>query len=282
MTTMIALPSGNFPALDNIGAYRRYVQSLPILTAEEEQALAKELKLNGSLEAAQKLVLSQLRMVVKIAENYRGYGLPEQDMIQEGNIGLMKAVKNFDPLRKVRLYSYAMVWVKAEIQVYVLQNWKMVKLASTKAMKKLFFGLRSSQNELMEFGVPKGQMSKIIAEKMGVLEEEVREAQSYFGDEVVSLSETTEDGIVVYDVPSPDLVEDIVEKTHDGAIMKKRLALAWSQLLPREQEVLEKRFFSDEKITHKDMAKKMGISGERVRQIEAHALEKLKTYMGTT
>lgn len=281
MTKIISIQSKNLPNLDNIGAYKRYVYSLPILSVEEENNLAKEFKLTASLQAAQKLVFSQLKMVVKIAEKYGGYGLSEQDLIQEGNIGLMKAVKNFDPMRKIRLYSYAIVWVKAEIQAYVLQNWKMVKLASTKPMKKLFFNLRASQNKLTELGVRKGEMPKIIAKEIGVLEDEVREAQCYFNDEIVSLSETTDDGVVVYDTPSLDLIEDIFEKAHDSALMKKNLAYGWNQLLKREQEVLNKRFYSDEKITHKDLAKSMGVSGERVRQIEARALQKLKLYINS-
>ena len=311
MNNTLILQSDHFPALDNIGAYRRYVQSLPILSAEEEHQLARQLNDGLSLDpksmhimdretgpgnepgweqkfkknkqtamaAAQKLIMSQLRLVVKIADNYRGYGLSEQDLIQEGNIGLMKAVKNFDPMRKIRLYSYALVWIKAEIQAYVLQNCKMVKLASTKSMKKLFFGLRSSQHKLMLLGVPKGEMPKIIAKEMGVLEEEVREAQSYFSDEMVSLSENEDEHAIVYEIPSPDLVENIVEKKHDSMIMNKKLTLGWNQLLPREKDVLKKRFFMDDKITHKDMAKQMGISGERVRQIEVQALEKLKKYI---
>lgn len=274
---MIAVPGVN------LDAYLQNVSTVPMLNADEERDLAERLYYDGDLEAARQLVLSHLRFVVHIAKSYNGYGLPQADLIQEGNVGLMKAVKRFDPNVGVRLVSFAVHWIKAEIHEYVLRNWRIVKVATTKAQRKLFFNLRSQKKRL---GWMTTQEIEHVAEELGVDAAEVREMEGRLAAHDAAFDAPTDaDDEQVGHVPAyyledasndPALVheqQDWEENTHG------KLYAALSHLDDRSKDILEKRWFADEKSTLHELADVYGVSAERIRQLEQNAMKKLKAAM---
>lgn len=272
----------HLPSIQNFSAYVQYAMSVPSLTFEEERTLLKEFKLNDNIQSAQTLVLSQLKTVIRIANSYKNYGLPSEDLVQEGNIGLMKAVKNFDLKQEVRLYSYALLWIKSEIQNYVLKNWKIVKIATTKNLKKLFFNFRKTQKEMIQKGIAKSETHKYISDKLNVSENDVKEIETYFINEDSSIIEdynSDENNIYEIQLIENNSPDKIIEASHDLVIHNKILTEGLDSLNEKQKTVIKMRFLEDEKITHKEIGKILKISSERVRQIEQEALLKLKNFV---
>ena len=275
----------NLPVLSNEGNLAIYLQEIkkfPILTAEEEYMLAKRYKEHGDSKAAHKLVTSHLRLVAKIAMGYRGYGLPVTDLISEGNVGIMQAVKKFDPEKGFRLATYAMWWIRAQIQEYVLHSWSLVKIGTTAAQKKLFFNLRKLKNQLVS--IDSGNLSpenvREIATRLDVKEGEVIDMENrlFTGDKSLNVKLGEEN-----DTEWQDLIEDNKD-THDTIIEKKdeldhRRQLfikALNSLNPREKEIIKLRKLREKPLKLEELSKKFKISRERVRQIEVKALKKLQ------
>ena len=266
----------------DLSAYIQAVGSIPVLSVERERELAEDLHDHGNLEAARELVMSHLRFVVHIAKSYSGYGLPQADLIQEGNIGLMKAVKRFDPTVGVRLVSFAVHWIKAEIHEFVLKNWRIVKVATTKAQRKLFFNLRKAKKRLGWFTHEEVQT---VANELGVSTKEVlqMEARMSSQDQAFDLSadddETGSFAPVQYlEDKSTDVEMDVINSDWDTNA-SKRLYSAIKTLDERSQDIIETRWLADDKITLQDLADKYQVSAERVRQIEKNAMKKLQSAM---
>ena len=272
--------------LGSIDSYDRYMQSIrtiPSLTAEEEMALGMRLKKSNDLEAAKTLILSHLKLVAKVAKGYSGYGLPQSDLVQEGNIGLMKAVKRFDPERGVRLVSFAIYWIKAEIQEYIVKNWRLVKTATTKAQRKLFFNLRSMKKTLQPL---KSDEINSIAKELNVKPEDVREMEYRFNGNEISLdygSEESEDDVyrpIAYlkdETPEPSEKME-VDQSEGNSLSSLNKAL--SSLDERSRLILEERWLKDkDSSTLHELADKLGVSAERIRQIEQAAMKKIKMLM---
>jgi len=264
----------------DLQAYINSVHSIGVLTPEEEKKLAEDLYYRNDLDAARKLVLAHLRFVIYIAKSYSGYGLSEADLIQEGNIGLMKAIRKFNPEMGVRLVSFAVHWVKAEIHEYVLKNWKIVKIATTKAQRKLFFNLRGKKKGLEWFTEEEIEQ---VAQDLGVKPSEVREMEKRLGGLDMSfdpLSESDDDEASF--APSQYLQDedadpaDIFEKESLTEESTSQLYEAINQLDDRSRDILQDRWLADEKLTLHDLAEKYEISAERVRQIEKNAMKKVK------
>jgi len=267
----------------NLEAYVQSVQTVPVLSAEEEKTLAEKLFFDGDVDAARQLVLSHLRFVVHIARSYNGYGLPQADLIQEGNVGLMKAVKRFDPTVGVRLVSFAVHWIKAEIHEYVLRNWRIVKIATTKAQRKLFFNLRSQKKRL---GWMNTDEINAIAADLGVNASDVREMEGRLGaydasfDAPVDADDDSVGQAPVYFLedssmdPAVMLESDDWESSHN-----ERLYQALTILDERSRDILQQRWFDEEKATLHDLAAKYEVSAERIRQLEKNAMKKLKAHM---
>ena len=264
----------------DLQAYINSVHSIGVLTPEEEKKLAEDLYYRNDLDAARKLVLAHLRFVIYIAKSYSGYGLSEADLIQEGNIGLMKAIRKFNPEMGVRLVSFAVHWVKAEIHEYVLKNWKIVKIATTKAQRKLFFNLRGKKKGLEWF--TEEEIEK-VAKDLGVKPSEVREMEKRLGGSDMSfdpLGESDDDEVSF--APSQYLEDedanpaDIFEKESLNEESTSKLYEAINQLDDRSRDILQDRWLADEKLTLHDLAEKYEISAERVRQIEKNAMKKVK------
>tara|TARA_B100000401_G_C52701556_1_gene669384 strand:+ start:37 stop:930 length:894 start_codon:yes stop_codon:yes gene_type:complete len=264
----------------DLQAYINSVHSIGVLTPEEEKKLAEDLYYRNDLDAARKLVLAHLRFVIYIAKSYSGYGLSEADLIQEGNIGLMKAIRKFNPEMGVRLVSFAVHWVKAEIHEYVLKNWKIVKIATTKAQRKLFFNLRGKKKGLEWFTEEEIEQ---VAKDLGVKPSEVREMEKRLGGSDMSfdpLSESDDDEASF--APSQYLEDedadpaDIFEKESLSEESTSQLYEAINQLDDRSRDILQDRWLADEKLTLHDLAEKYEISAERVRQIEKNAMKKVK------
>ena len=264
----------------DLQAYINSVHSIGVLTPEEEKKLAEDLYYRNDLDAARKLVLAHLRFVIYIAKNYSGYGLSEADLIQEGNIGLMKAIRKFNPEMGVRLVSFAVHWVKAEIHEYVLKNWKIVKIATTKAQRKLFFNLRSKKKGLEWFTEEEIEQ---VAKDLGVKPSEVREMEKRLSGSDMSfdpLSESDDDEASF--APSQYLEDeeanpaDIFENQSLSEENTSQLYEAINQLDDRSRDILQDRWLADEKMTLHDLAEKYEISAERVRQIEKNAMKKVK------
>ena len=264
----------------DLQAYINSVHSIGVLTPEEEKKLAEDLYYRNDLDAARKLVLAHLRFVIYIAKSYSGYGLSEADLIQEGNIGLMKAIRKFNPEMGVRLVSFAVHWVKAEIHEYVLKNWKIVKIATTKAQRKLFFNLRGKKKGLEWFTEEEIEQ---VAKDLGVKPSEVREMEKRLGGSDMSfdpLSESDDDEASF--APSQYLEDedanpaDIFEKESLNKESTSKLYEAINQLDDRSRDILQDRWLADEKLTLHDLAEKYEISAERVRQIEKNAMKKVK------
>lgn len=276
---MISLPVA---ASSSLEAYTHAVSSIPMLTAEEERSLAERLHQNGDLEAARQLIMSHLRFVVHIARSYSGYGLPVSDLIQEGNIGLMKAVKRFDPSVGVRLVSFAVHWIKAEIHEYVLKNWRIVKVATTKAQRKLFFNLRKAKKHLGWFSQDE---VKNVAESLGVAEHEVREMEARMSNYDMPFDAPDEDDESAYTAPvyyledkSSDLAHQVEEDQWDNAAVD-RLQAALRMLDDRSQDIIRARWLDHNKLTLQELADRYNVSAERVRQLEKNAMKKLQTAM---
>ncbi|HAU92961.1 MAG TPA: RNA polymerase sigma factor RpoH [Alteromonas sp.] len=270
------------PHNGSIEGYIQAVSTIDMLSAEEERELALRLREDEDIDAARKLVMSHLRFVVHIAKSYSGYGLPQADLIQEGNIGLMKAVKRFDPSVGVRLVSFAVHWIKAEIHEFVLKNWRIVKVATTKAQRKLFFNLRKAKKRLGWFSHEEVQT---VANELGVSTKEVlqMEARMSSQDQAFDLSaDDDENGSfapVQYLEDKSEDVESTVINDDWDANATKRLYSAMKTLDDRSQDIIETRWLADDKTTLQDLADKYQVSAERVRQIEKNAMKKLQAAM---
>ena len=271
----LALPKVNLSLVNNYNAYKKYAMSIPNLSEEEERTLLEKLKLDNCLTSAHKLILSQLKTVIYIAQQYKNYGLLEEDLVQEGNIGLMKAVKNFDINQKVRLYTYALLWIKSEIQSFVLKNWKIVKIGTTKNLKKLFFNFRSIQKEMIDLNIDKRKLTETISKKLNVSEDEVREMESYFSNDEINIDFEDEEH-PVFELVDENTPESMLIESKDTAkeidLIKKSLNI----LNEKQLAVIKLRYYEPEKKTHKEISKILGVSSERVRQIELEALDKIK------
>lgn len=269
-------------ASSSLEAYTHAVSSIAMLTVEEERELAKRLFETGDLEAARKLIISHLRFVVHIARSYSGYGLPVNDLIQEGNIGLMKAVKRFDPAVGVRLVSFAVHWIKAEIHEYVLKNWRIVKVATTKAQRKLFFNLRRSKKHLGWFSQDE---VKNVAETLGVAEHEVREMESRMSNYDMPFDASDDDEESAFTAPvyflkdkQSDIALQVEEEQSDTAAVDK-LQAAMRTLDERSQDIVRARWLDNNKLTLQELADRYSVSAERIRQLEKNAMKKLQAAM---
>ena len=274
------LSLSSFNNADSFSMYQQSIQEIPFLTKDEEHELGMRLKNDNDLEAAKKLILSHLKLVMKIARSYSGYGLPHSDLVQEGNIGLMKAVKKFDVDRGVRLVSYAMFWIKAEIQEYVVKNWRLVKMATTKAQRKLFFNLRSLRSSLQPLGL---EEIKSIAEQLNVKEDEVREMEFRFSGQEISIDYSNDDSDedqfrpITYLKDLAMLPSERIEKLEVESNNTKNLKNALMKLDNRSREIVEARWLKEDKTdTLHELAKKYKVSAERIRQIEQNAMKKIK------
>jgi RNA polymerase sigma-32 factor len=274
--TSFALP---VPVVSSLESYIQTVNRFPILSREQEVALARRLRDKDDVEAARALVLSHLRVVVAIARGYVGYGLPQADLIQEGNIGLMKAVKRFDPERGVRLVSFAVHWIRAEIHEFILRNWRLVKIATTKAQRKLFFNLRSLKRSLSTLSP---EEATAIARQLGVKPDEVVEMETRLAGQDVALEPAGDDEGETY-APISYLAADAAEPgralEHEESERLRRAGLqkALAGLDPRSRRIIEARWLHEkDSATLHDLAAEFGVSAERVRQIEAKALGKMK------
>ena len=269
--------------IGSLDAYIDRVSSLPMLSREEEFALAERFRQDDDLDAARLLVLSHLRFVVHVARGYAGYGLPVGDLIQEGNVGLMKAVKRFDPAMGVRLVSFAVHWIRAEIHEFVLRNWRLVRVATTKAQRKLFFNLRRMKKNLAWLSEDE---THAVARDLGVEPREVREMEQRLAGRDLSFDPAPEaedeDGSwspASY-LPAPDADPAVlVERAEWDEVSAGALAGAVEALDPRSRRIIEARWLADDKLTLHDLAAEFGVSAERIRQIESNALRKLRGLM---
>jgi len=282
MSQQLQLAAMNLP-VGSTDSYIYRVNQIPMLTLEEEIACAERFHSEGDIEAARRLVLAHLRYVVRVARGYLGYGLPLNDLIQEGSIGLMKAVKRFDPKMGVRLVSFAVHWIKAEIHEFVLRNWRIVKIATTKAQRKLFFNLRQMKNRLGWFS---NEEVSAVAKDLGVSREEV-----LIMEQRLNALDSS------YDAPDSDEHDDAyraperylfnvnddpalqLEKEDTGDQGREKLMFAMEQLDERSQDILQQRWLAEKKLTLHDLAEKYGVSAERVRQLEKNAMKKIRQYM---
>jgi RNA polymerase sigma-32 factor len=266
-------------AVGNLESYIQTANRFPLLTEQEEVALARRFRQEGDVEAARGLVLSHLRLVVSVARGYLGYGLPHADLIQEGNVGLMKAVKRYDPERGVRLVSFAIHWIKAEIHEYILRNWRLVKIATTKAQRKLFFNLRSLKQGLGTMG---GDEVGNMARQLGVKPEEVREMETRLSGRDIAMEGGADDDDQAFapiayladpaEEPSEALANREMERLQDEGLKQ-----ALANLDDRSRRIIERRWLAEgETATLHELADEYGVSAERIRQIEAKAMQKMK------
>lgn len=284
MSTELVTTNNTMPVLlgtSNLDAYIQAARRVPILTLEEEYQLATDLQETGNIASAQKLVLPHLRFVIKVANNYSGYGLAVADLIQEGNIGLMKAVKRFNPEVGVRLVSFAVHWIKAEIHEYILKNWRIVKIATTKAQRKLFFKLRSQKTRLGWF---KPEEITHVAETLGVTRENVMEMENRLNNHDIGFNMSSDEdddsaylapeNTLTSSTPSPELLLE-----HDDSEQRNhaQLSEALENLDERSKEIVSRRWLSDPKATLQELANEYGVSAERIRQIEKNAFNSMKT-----
>ena len=284
MSTELVTINNTMPVLkgsSNLDAYIQAARSVPILTPEEEYALAQDLQETGNIASAQKLVLPHLRFVIKVANNYAGYGLSIADLIQEGSIGLMKAVKRFRPEVGVRLVSFAVHWIKAEIHEYILKNWRIVKVATTKAQRKLFFKLRSQKTRLGWF---KSEEIDHVAETLGVTRENVIEMENRLNNYDIGFDPgSDEDDDTAYlapansltsNTPSPELFLEAQDTEQNNSHI---LNEALSNLDDRSKEIVTRRWLNEPKATLHELAGEYGVSAERIRQIESNAFKSIKS-----
>ena len=277
MTHALKLPVP--AAVGNLESYIQAANRFPLLTEKEEVDLARRFRRDGDIEAARGLVLSHLRLVVSVARGYLGYGLPHADLIQEGNVGLMKAVKRYDPERGVRLVSFAIHWIKAEIHEYILRNWRLVKIATTKAQRKLFFNLRSMKQGLNTMS---GEEVGAMAKQLGVKPEEVREMETRLSGRDIAMEGGAEDEDETYapiayladpaEEPSEALANREMERLQDEGLKQ-----ALANLDARSRRIIERRWLAEgEAATLHELAEEYGVSAERIRQIEAKAMQRMK------
>src|SRR5512134_2969318 len=277
--TALVARSNDFVLSGPVGSFDAYmdkVSRIPVLSREDESVLANRFRNEGDLNAARELVLSHLRFVVHIARGYAGYGLPMGDIVQEGNVGLMKAVKRFDPAVGVRLVSFAVHWIRAEIHEYVLRNWRLVKVATTKAQRKLFFNLRKYKRNL---GWLSAEETAAVARDLGVTEHEVTEMERRLSARDVSydpVPDAEDEESANYSpsayLPAPDADPAVaVERAEWDDDVSERVALAMTQLDDRSRAILKARWMDEPKSTRHDLADQFGVSAERIRQIEANA-----------
>lgn len=273
-TQMMLVPQGS------IEGYIRAANEYPMLTAEEEKELSERLYYHEDLDAAKKLILSHLRFVIHVARGYSGYGLPQADLIQEGNIGLMKAVKRFNPEVGVRLVSFAVHWIKAEIHEYVLRNWRIVKVATTKAQRKLFFNLRKTKQRLGWFNENEVD---IVANELGVSKEDVIEMESRMSGADVGFDLPTDDAetetyspALYLEDKSSNFAAELENENFENQATEQ-LGAALQSLDARSQDIIKARWLDDNKATLHDLAAKYNVSAERIRQLETNALKKLKS-----
>jgi RNA polymerase sigma-32 factor len=273
------------PQSGSIEAYMQSAYSIPMLTAEREHDLATRLYVENDLQAAQELIMSHLRFVIHIAKGYAGYGLPQADLVQEGNVGLMKAVKRFNPDVGVRLVSFAVHWIKAEIHEFVLRNWRIVKVATTKAQRKLFFNLRKNKKRLGWFSHDE---VSTVAETLGVSTKDVLEMENRMSshDQAFELSNDDDDNVGASNFSPAQYLEDKqsnlateVENANWENHANNRLSTALVNLDDRSQDIIQTRWLNEDKATLQELATKYHISAERVRQLEKNALNKLKSTM---
>lgn len=280
MTHALALPIPS--TVGNIDAYIQAANRYPMLSEAEEIQLAERFHNEGDVEAARQLVLSHLRLVISIARGYLGYGLPHADLIQEGNIGLMKAVKRYDPSRGVRLVSFAMHWIKAEIHEYILKNWRLVKVATTKAQRKLFFNLRSLKNDYEGVDTLSGTQAAEVAARLGVKQEEVVEMETRLSGRDLALEGNPDDGDEAF---AP--IDYLADSRYEPTRVLENKALAYQQneglhaaldgLDSRSRRIVEARWLNeDEAATLHELAAEFKVSAERIRQIEVKALQKMR------
>jgi RNA polymerase sigma-32 factor len=285
MTTALAIRNSDPMLAGPVGSLDAYIQAVgavPVLSKEDEQALAERFREHDDLDAARELVMAHLRFVVHIAKGYTGYGLPLGDLIQEGNVGLMKAVKRFDPEYDVRLVSFAVHWIRAEIHEFVLRNWRIVKVATTKAQRKLFFNLRKAKKNLSWLTYDE---TRAVAEDLGVSPKEVTEMEKrlHARDAIFDPAPDADDERsftpAAY-LPSPDSdPAKLVETADFNDDAQTRMAAAIRTLDDRSRHIIESRWLSEKKLTLHELADEYGISAERVRQVEANAIKKLRTAM---
>ena len=283
MTTTALVPRlDHLPMpVDSLESYIQAVSRAPMLSAEEEQELAQRLQRRNDLEAAQRLIMAHLRFVVHVARGYLGYGLPLADLVQEGNVGLMKAVKRFDPAHGVRLVSFAVHWIRAEIHEFILRNWRIVKVATTKAQRKLFFKLRSSKKRL---GWLNHEEVNTVARELGVSAANVMEMEARLSNHDVAFDPADSDGDDEHETFAPVAYlrddqanpaealeqDDWDDQTHG------RLSAALDLLDPRSRDIVQRRWLNDDKPTLHQLAAEYQISAERIRQLEANAMKKLR------
>ncbi len=267
----------------NLGAYMQGVSTIAILSVEEEKALAERLYFEDDVDSARQLVMAHLRFVVHIARSYNGYGLPLADIIQEGNVGLMKAVKRFNPEKGVRLISFAVHWIKAEIHEYVLRNWRIVKVATTKAQRKLFFNLRGAKKRLAWLT---NDEAKAIAEDLGVEVKHVREMEKRLSARDAGFDASSDDDDESsYQAPALYLEDReadpalLVEDADWESDSQARLATALGELDERSQDIIRQRWLSDAKSTLHELADVYGVSAERIRQLEQNAMKKVRSFL---
>ncbi|MCP3907359.1 MAG: RNA polymerase sigma factor RpoH [Oceanicoccus sp.] len=277
-----ALQTVNLVPGSNLTAYMQTVNNFPILTVERERELGEELYYHENLEAARELVMSHLRFVVHIAKSYKGYGLPLADLIQEGNVGLMKAVKRFNPEKGVRLVSFAVHWVKAEMHEFILRNWRIVKVATTKAQRKLFFNLRGAKKKLAWLN---NAEANAVADDLGVDVKEVRRMESRLTASDLGFdagADDEDDGVVA---PAHYLEDNtanpavLLEDADWESNSNQHLQVALEQLDERSRDILQARWLSEKKPTLHEMADKYGVSAERIRQLEKNAMKKVRATM---
>jgi RNA polymerase sigma-32 factor len=279
--TALAFPT---PAsLGNLDQYIQAVNRFPLLTAEQETALGRRLQRDNDVAAARELVMSHLRLVVAVSRQYRGYGLPQADLIQEGNVGLMKAVRRFDPERGVRLVSFALHWIRAEIHEYILRNWRLVKVATTKAQRKLFFNLRSMKKSSASLSPDD---ARLIATELGVKPEEVVEMETRLSGRDIALDPTAtdDDGAAVSPIDwltdREDEPAQILEREETARNRSIDLSRALAKLDDRSRRIIEARWLREEDpATLQDLATEYGVSAERIRQIESKAMKSIKGQM---
>jgi len=282
--TSYALPIPT--ATGSLEGYIQTVKSFPILSQQEETDLARRFRQEEDLDAARQLIVSHLRVVVAIARGYMGYGLPQADLIQEGNVGLMKAVKRFDPERGVRLVSFAVHWIRAEMHEFILRNWRIVKIATTKAQRKLFFNLRSMKPGLNTLG---GEEVKAIARQLGVNPEEVVEMETRLGGKDIALEplggEEDDEGYapIAYLTDSDAEPGRILEHEQTARLKGEGLQQALASLDARSRRIIESRWLREaDQATLHDLAAEFGVSAERIRQIEHKAMQKMRGVIGVT
>ncbi len=275
-----ALELSLFSPINSLENYRQAVSNIPMLSAEEEVGLAKRFHQESDLDAAKQLVLSHLRFVVKVARGYSGYGLPQADLIQEGNVGLMKAVKRFDPAVGVRLVSFAVHWIRAEIHEYILRNWRIVKVATTKAQRKLFFNLRGAKKRL---GWMNHKEVNKIAEDLGVKAKTVLQMEERLGSRDASFDLGVDsDSETEHPAPSAYLRDQRyepaaqLEAVDTATYQENQLRLALDKLDDRSRDIVSRRWLNETKTTLHELADQYGVSAERIRQLEKNAFKKLR------